>query len=130
MFIKLLIILIFMPILELYVLIESGRQIGVGPTVLLVVLTGIAGSWLMRHQGMALLGRVQRDLATGQLPPGTLLDGVLVLVGGILLLPPGFCSDLVGFSMLVPGTRRLWTRMVQRWLARQLASGRLNIRRF
>jgi UPF0716 protein FxsA len=82
----------------------------------------------MRHQGLELLGRVRQQLATGQLPAGTLLDGVLVLVGGILLLAPGFCTDLIGFSMLVPGTRQLWTRWAQRWLARQLASGRLTIR--
>jgi UPF0716 protein FxsA len=119
-----------MPILEIYVLIESGRLIGVGATVLLVVLTGIAGSWLMHHQGLELLGRLQHDLSTGQLPAGTLLDGALVLVGGILLLAPGFCTDLIGFSMLVPGTRRLWAIWAQRWLASQLASGRLTIRRY
>ncbi len=130
MFTRLLILLILMPVLEIYVLIESGRLIGVGATVLLVVLTGIAGSWLMRHQGLELLGRVQQDLSTGQLPAGTLLDGALVLVGGVLLLTPGFCTDLIGFSMLVPGTRRLWTGWVQRWLAKQLVSGRLTIRRF
>ena len=130
MFIRLLIVVILLPLAEIFVLIESGRAIGVWPTVLLVVLTGIAGSWLMRHQGLALLGRIQAELAAGQLPAGPLLDGALVLAGGLLLLTPGFCTDLAGFTMLVPTTRRWWRRCLQQWLAGQLAARRLTIRRF
>ena len=130
MFTRLLILLIILPIAEIYVLVESGRLIGVLPTVLLVIATGIAGSWLMRHQGLTLLRRLQQELAGGQLPTGTVLNGVLVLLGGILLVTPGFCTDLLGFSMLAPGTRRLWAAWLQRWLARQLASGRLTLRQF
>lgn len=130
MFIRLLILLILLPILEIYVLIESGRLIGAWPTVLLVILTGIAGSWLMRQQGFALLGRIQVELANGQLPTGALLDGALIIVGGVLLLTPGFCTDLAGFTMLVPTTRRLWRKWLELWLAGQLAAGRLTIRRY
>jgi UPF0716 protein FxsA len=129
-FIRLLIVVILLPLAEIFVLIESGRAIGVWPTVLLVVLTGIAGGWLMRHQGLALLERIPAELAAGQLPAGTLLDGALVLAGGLLLLTPGFCTDLAGFTMLVPTTRRWWRRGLKRWLAGQLAAGRLTIRRF
>ena len=129
MLIRLLIVVILLPLAEIFVLIESGRAIGVGPTVLLVVLTGIAGSWLMRHQGLALLGRIRAVLAAGLLPAGTLLDGALVLAGGLLLLTPGFCTDLLGFTMLVPTTRRWWRRWLEGWLAGQLAAGRLTIRR-
>lgn len=130
MFIRLLILVILLPILEIYVLIESGRLIGVWPTVLLVVMTGIAGSWLMRQQGFALLSRVQAELAEGRLPAGALLDGALVIAGGMLLLTPGFCTDLAGFTMLVPATRRFWRGWLQIWLAGQLASGRMIIRRY
>jgi len=129
-FIRLLIVVILLPLAEIFVLIESGRAIGVWPTVLLVVLTGIAGSWLMRHQGLTLLGRIQAELAAGQLPAGTLLDGALVLAGGLLLLTPGFCTDLAGFTMLVPTTRRWWRRWLGQWLAGRLAARRLTIRRF
>ena len=129
-FIRLLILVILLPILEIYVLIESGRLIGVWPTVLLVVMTGIAGSWLMRQQGFALLSRVQAELAEGRLPAGALLDGALVIAGRMLLLTPGFCTDLAGFTMLVPATRRFWRGWLQIWLAGQLASGRMIIRRY
>ncbi|TLM67879.1 MAG: FxsA family protein [Deltaproteobacteria bacterium] len=130
MFIKLLVLITLLPIIEIYVLIESGRMIGVLPTVLLVILTGIAGSWLMRQQGFVLLTRVQRELANGQLPAGALLDGALIIAGGILLLTPGFCTDLLGVTMLLPLPRRLWRGWLQRWLTNQLASGRMVVRRF
>ena len=122
--------LVLLPILEIYVLIESGRLIGVAPTVLLVILTSVAGSWLMRHQGTELLRRIHTELAAGQLPAGALLDGALILAGGVLLLTPGFCTDLAGFTMLVPATRRFWRKILELWLARKLAAGRLIIRRF
>jgi UPF0716 protein FxsA len=130
MFIRLLFLLIILPILEIYVLIESGRIIGIAPTVTLIILTGVAGSWLMRHQGTELLRRIQEELAAGRVPTGALLDGALILVGGVLLLTPGFCTDLTGFTMLVPGTRRLWCRWLATWLTGLVASGQLTIRRF
>lgn len=130
MFIRLLILVILLPILEIYLLIESGRLIGAWPTVLLVVLTGVAGSWLMRQQGFELLSKIQNELATGHLPTGTLLDGAIIIAGGVLLLTPGFCTDLFGFTMLVPTTRRLWRHWLERWLAAKLAAGHLTIRRY
>ena len=128
MLIRLLILVTFLPVLEIYVLVESGRMIGVWPTVLLVVLTGIAGSWLMRQQGLVLLRRIQNELANGQMPAAALLDGALIIAGGMLLLTPGFCTDLLGATMLIPATRHLWCRWLQRWLTRQIATGRLHIR--
>jgi UPF0716 protein FxsA len=122
--------IVILPIMEIYILIESGRLIGVWPTVLLVIVTGIAGSWLMRHQGLELLRRIQMELAAGRLPAGALLDGALILVGGVLLLTPGFCTDLTGFTMLVPTSRRLWRKGLELWLAKQMTTGRLTIRRF
>lgn len=130
MFIRLLILVTLLPLLEIYVLIESGRLIGLWPTVLLVVLTGVAGSWLMRQQGFALLGKIQSELAAGHLPAGALLDGALIITGGMLLLTPGFCTDLTGASMLIPATRKFWRKWLECWLAAQIATGRLTVRRF
>lgn len=130
MFIRLLILVILLPVLEIYVLIESGRLIGAWPTVLLVVLTGVAGSWLVRQQGFALLSSIQNELAAGRLPTSILLDGAIIIAGGVLLLTPGFCTDLLGFTMLIPMTRRFWRIWLQHWLTTRLATGRLTIHRF
>jgi len=128
-FIILCFLVVLLPIAEIYLLIESGRLIGALPTISLVVATGVAGSWLMRQQGFHLLGRAQAELAAGKLPTELLADGLLVFTGGLLLLTPGFCTDLCGFTMILPGTRHLWRQALMAWFARQLASGRITMMR-
>ena len=129
MFIKLLIIFIFVPVMELYILIESGRIIGLGATIGLIMLTGTAGAWLARSQGVEILRRIQEETSRGQMPAITLIDGVLVLVGGLLLLTPGFFTDVLGFSFLVPATRNLWRRGLNAWLQKQIQQGSVRIHR-
>lgn len=130
MFIKLLIIFIFVPVMELYILIEAGRIIGVAATIGLIVMTGIAGAWLARSQGLEILQRIQQETANGRMPAQTLIDGALVLVGGLLLLTPGFFTDTLGFSLLVPLTRELWRKGLQHWLEKQVRQGSMTIHRF
>ena len=127
MFIKLLILFIFVPIMELYILIEAGRIIGLGATIGLVMLTGIAGAWLARSQGVEILRKIQVETARGQMPGITLIDGALVLVGGLLLLTPGFFTDVLGFSFLVPLTRDIWRRTLKFWLENQMKQGAVTI---
>ena len=129
MFIKLLLAFIFVPVMELYILIEAGRIVGIGPTIALIMLTGIAGAWLARSQGVAILRRIQDETARGQMPAATLIDGALVLVGGLLLLTPGFFTDLLGFSFLVPSTRDLWRNALNLWLEKQVRQGSVRIHR-
>ena len=88
------------------ILIEVGGMIGPLPTVGLVVLTAICGVWLLRLEGMATLTRVQEKLKRGEIPETELLEGIMLIIGGALLLTPGFATDLVGFVCLVPGLRR------------------------
>jgi UPF0716 protein FxsA len=128
-FIKLLAIFIFVPLVEIYILIEAGRIIGVAPTIALILMTGIAGAWLARSQGVELLRRIQNETARGEMPAAALIDGALVLVGGLLLLTPGFFTDLLGFSFLVPLTRDLWRNILSAWLQKQIAQGSVTIRR-
>lgn len=130
MFIRLLILFTIVPVVELYVLLQVGGLIGAGPTIALILLTGIAGAYLARTQGFDLLRRIQGEMAQGRLPTGELLDGALVLVGGVLLLTPGFCTDLLGFSLLVPVTRAFIKRFARLWLQRMIERGNLTIRRF
>ena len=88
------------------ILIEVGGMIGPLPTVGLVVLTAICGVWLLRLEGMASLTRVQEKLQRGEIPETELLEGIMLIIGGALLLTPGFATDIVGFVCLVPGLRR------------------------
>ena len=130
MFIRLLILFTLVPILELYVLIEAGRQIGAPATIGLIFLTGIAGAILARSQGFQLLNRMQKDMNEGRIPTGEMLDGAMILAGGLLLLTPGFCTDLFGFTLLTPATRTVYKGWAQRWLEKKLARGELHIHRF
>lgn len=103
------------PIIELYVLIKVGAAIGPIPTILLVVFTAVAGTTLMRQQGFSTLVRVRAGMARGEVPAVEMLEGAIILVSGLLLLFPGFISDVVGLLGLLPPVRRL---LVQLFLAR------------
>ena len=129
MFIKLLILFIFVPVMELYILIEAGRIIGLGATIGLIMLTGAAGAWLARSQGVEILRKIQEETTRGQMPAITLIDGALVMVGGLLLLTPGFFTDALGFSFLVPLTRDIWRKGLNAWLQKQIRQGSVTIHR-
>ena len=129
MFIRLLILFTCIPLLELYVLLEAGRQIGLLWTVLLVFATGVAGAWLARTQGLEVVRRLQLQMSRGDMPGTVLLDGVMVLVGGLLLLTPGFCTDLFGFTCLVPLTRSFWRNLLTTWVKRNVEQGNIRIHR-
>lgn len=109
------------PLMEIYLLIEVGRGIGAWPTIFLVVFTAVLGAYLLRLQGLATLTRVQQAMAAGQLPAEPMLEGVLLLAGGLLLLTPGFVTDAIGFVFLIAPLRRGLIRGVLRhWISRHL----------
>ena len=93
------------PFLEIYLLLKIGSYIGVFPTVLMVVFTAVLGAWLLRRQGLSTLQRFQSSLAQGQIPAMEMIEGAILLVGGALLLTPGFFTDALGFACLIPTTR-------------------------
>jgi UPF0716 protein FxsA len=128
-FIRLLILFTCVPILEIYVLLEAGRQIGLSATILLILLTGIAGAWLARTQGVEILRRIQVEMAEGRMPAEALLDGAMILIGGVLLLTPGFCTDLLGFTFLAPFSRTFWRNLLAKWAQRNISQGRVYIHR-
>lgn len=97
---------LLVPLVEIWFLIVVGGVIGALPTVGLVVLTALVGAALARIQGLAIIGRLQATLARGEVPAFELLEGVLTLVGALLLLTPGFFTDAAGFICLFPVTRR------------------------
>jgi len=114
---------IVMPLLELWLLVKLGGHYGVGPTLLLVVVTGIAGAWMARTQGVMILLSIQRELAEGRMPAPQMIDGVMILVAGVLLLTPGLITDAAGFLLLVPPVRALIRGWLRRKLERKLREG-------
>jgi len=107
MFPYLILIFTVLPALELAVLIKIGAQIGVGSTLMIIILTGVAGAALARYQGFIILNKIQQELNKGQMPSSQLMDGLMILVGGITLLTPGFITDTIGLLLLIPLTRNI-----------------------
>ena len=102
------------PILEIALFIQVGGLIGLGWTLLIVIATALAGTYLVRSQGALALGQVRQSLETLRDPTEPLAHGAMILVAGVLLLTPGFFTDTLGFALLLPPMRR----RVFRYLAR------------
>jgi UPF0716 protein FxsA len=113
-------VFLIVPIIEIYLLIQVGEEIGAGWTIFLVVATAVAGAALLRYQGLATLYEAQNKMAHGELPASALLEGVMLLLAGALLLTPGFFTDALGFLFLIPMLRK---RLAKALLHRGLMMG-------
>ncbi len=103
---------LIVPFVEIYLLLQIGGIVGVMPTVLLVVFTAVLGSWLLRQQGFATWQRFQNNIAQGAVPAYEMIEGPILLVGGALLLTPGFFTDALGFACLIPQVRKKFAKYV------------------
>lgn len=119
----LLLVLLFIvvPIAELFVIIQVGEAIGVVPTLLLLLLDAVLGSWLLKREGRAAWRRFNEALRAGRIPGKEVADGFLVILGGALLIAPGFLSDIVGVLFLIPPTRAVARRILHRWTLGRVA---------
>lgn len=115
MFKVLLFLFITVPLLEIYLLLQVGGYIGAFNTIALILLTALIGTILLRQQGLATLTRVQQSLDQGRLPAGELVEGLMLLLAGVLLLTPGFFTDVIGFICLIPVLRQFLARHVLIW---------------
>jgi UPF0716 protein FxsA len=120
-FLIVLALLVIVPIVELTVLISVGHAIGAGWTILLVLATSALGAWLLRHQGLRSWEAVRADVRAGRPPGAHAIDGVLVLIGGVLMLIPGFVTDVIGLLFIAPPTRRLARSSVTAVLSRRMS---------
>ena len=113
-------IFILVPVAELGVLLFSGQTIGVWPTLILLIVTGLLGSYLAKKQGINTIRKVQEQIQFGRVPGNEILDGLCVLFGGILLLSPGFLTDILGLILLLPFTRTLIKpfilKLIRKWI--------------
>jgi UPF0716 protein FxsA len=110
---------IVLPVVEIFVLIQIGQVIGAWWTILLLIADGILGSWLMKREGTRALRALEQALDARRMPARELADGALILVGGTLLLTPGFVSDIAGLICVLPFTRPLVRGALVRFLTRR-----------
>lgn len=118
-------LLVALPITETWLLLRVGHAIGALPTVAVLLAEAALGAWLLRREGSRAWQALQATLVAGRLPAAELTDAALVLVGGLLLMLPGFLTDVVGLVFLVPSTRPLARRLVG-WFAARQVGGRLD----
>ncbi len=110
------VLLVAVPIVEIALFIQVGGWLGLWPTIAIVILTAAIGTVLLRAQGLAALGELQRRLAAGEDPSTTLAHGAMILVAAVLLLTPGFFTDGVGFALLMPPVRAAGIRVALRFV--------------
>ncbi len=114
MLLRLFLLFTIVPMIELALLIKVGQHIGAGSTIAIVILSGIVGASLAKYEGLRTFQAIQNDLAAGRMPADRLVDALLILVAGVLMVAPGFLTDLLGIALLVPPFRALVRRYLKR----------------
>jgi len=117
------VLFVVVPLLELYVLIQVGQVIGAGWTILLLIAVSVLGSYLIRREGKRAWEALRTSLQTYRMPAKELADGALILIGGTLLLTPGFITDVVGLFFVLPFTRPLARRGLAGFVTRKFVGG-------
>lgn len=115
-----LIALLCAPIIEIAVFLLAGKLFGIAETLIFIIGTGVMGGYLLKKQGFKAYKNVQEKLRSGQLPGDAILDGLCVLAGGVLLVLPGFLSDIVGVFILFPPTKKLVKGLLLQSMQRKL----------
>ncbi|RWZ59794.1 membrane protein FxsA [Halobacillus fulvus] len=129
MFRWLLLLILVVPALEIGLLVFAGNWIGPWWVILLVISTGVVGAWLAKKQGLETIRNVQNSMAMGQMPQDAILDGACILVGGAVLLTPGFITDAIGFTLLLPQTRTPIKRLIKKIITKMMNKGTITIYR-
>ena len=118
---------VIVPVIELMILIELGRVLGLLPTLLLILLTGAGGAILTRLEGLRVFFQFRQSIAQAQIPGQAILDGVAVLIGGAFLITPGVLTDVLGFSLLLPPSRRWIQRRLRSQLEQKIKDGSIHV---
>ncbi|MFB6344986.1 MAG: FxsA family protein [bacterium] len=115
------------PILELAVLMKVGEWIGFWRTVVVIIVTAVVGASMWKSQGLRILWRLQDEIGKQELPANSLVEGMMILVGGAFLLTPGFVTDAAGFICLIPFTRRFFRDHLKQWIQRKIERGEIEV---
>ncbi len=127
MFFKLFIVFALIPMIELALLIKIGSIIGTQYTILIVILTAVIGAYMVKLEGLGIVYRIQKNMNEGVFPGEELIDGMMVLVAGAVLLTPGFFTDILGFLLVFPFTRKYIKGIVVRYIKSKTSSGDIEI---
>ena len=130
MFFRLFLLFTLIPAIELYLIIKVGSVIGALNTIFIIVFTGVLGAYYARQQGFRVVTNIQWKMQQGNVPGDDLVDGAMLLVGGALLITPGFITDFAGFSLIFPPTRDAIKIAVKRYLEKRMRQGDVKVYRY
>jgi UPF0716 protein FxsA len=116
---------IAVPTVELTLLIYSGKTLGLFSTIAIIFITGIGGAYFAKRQGIKAWTELRSRMTTMETPGNALIDSVCIFFGGILLVMPGFITDIVGFLLLFKGPRNIVRPIIQKWIYNKMKSGRI-----
>jgi UPF0716 protein FxsA len=119
------ILMIAIPAFEIWLFIELGQIIGGWMTVLLILLTGFIGAFLAKREFKRVFAYAKHELSSGHIPTESILDGICIFAGGLLLLTPGFITDTIGFALLLPWTRSVCKMWLLRFIRRKIDTGQI-----
>ena len=111
---------LIVPAIELYLIIEVSHQVGFGNTLIALVFISVIGAWMVKREGLQIIRKTQIELANGQLPGKQIVEGLLILLAGVLMLTPGFATDAIGLLLLFPLTRIMLRSFLTRRFVKKL----------
>lgn len=130
MFFYLFLIFVLVPVIELTLLIEIGSVIGTMNTIAIILLTAVIGAYMVKLEGLGVMSRIQQNMNEGVFPAEELINGMMILIAGVLLLTPGFFTDVIGFLMVFPVTRNIIKKIARHIIEKKISSDDINIHRF
>ena len=130
MFLRLFVLFTLIPAVELYLIIKVGSVIGALNTILIIIFTGVVGAYYAREQGFKVVSNIQWKMQQGVVPGDDLVNGAMLLVGGALLITPGFITDFAGFCLIFPPSREAIKVGVKRYMEKRVRQGEVKVYRY
>lgn len=126
----LIIIFILIPAVEISIFLWTGSELGIIPVALIIILTGLIGIALVKQEGMKTWKRAQFYLYNNEMPSEEILDGICIIISGLFLLTPGFFTDVLGFLLVIPWTRRPFKKLIYFFIMKKMANGKFIFRKW
>lgn len=120
-------LIIIVPTIDIGLLLLSGKTIGFWPTFAIILSTGVIGAYMAKREGMQTIKRAREQLQNGEIPGEAVLDGICIIIGGTLLITPGFVTDITGFLLLIPLTRKPFKYLLKTLWRRRIDKGNIKI---